>query len=69
MRKDVVKTLSIGRPGMKVSAVIDVYEENIFVDVGAAIKKELEELNPQQEGYREDAEKYAAQVDRYNKGE
>jgi hypothetical protein len=64
--EDVTVVLTVGNPGQTESAHIDVYKENIIVDVGKIIEDELAELNPVQAGYREDMVKYEKQIRRYN---
>jgi phage tail sheath protein FI len=58
--------LEVGKPGATTSAKIDVLETGKLTDVGKVIQEELDELNPVQEGYKEDMVKYEKQIRRYN---
>ena len=67
MSDKIIKVPVCGKPGMTVSAKIDVLKTDVYVDVGKAIEDELEAINPQQDGYRKDMIKYAKQVERSKK--
>jgi hypothetical protein len=67
MSDKIVKVPVCGRPGMTVSAKIDVLETGVYTDVGKVVEEELDAINPQQEGYRKDMAKYARQVERSKK--
>jgi hypothetical protein len=66
MSNEVIHVGVVGKPGMEVSACIDVLKQGFCTDVGIIIKEELDELNPVQKGYREDMDKYTKQVKDYN---
>ena len=60
---DVVVVGTIGKPGMEVSATFSPLNMEATTDVGAVVRRELEEV---QDGYRKDMVKYKKQTERYN---